>query len=70
MGDWREELIFWDASDSSHLNIYTTNTPTDYRVTTLMHDHVYRMSVAWQNVSYNQPPHIGYWLKDKAVKTK
>ena len=70
LGDWREELIFWDSSDASHLNIYTTNTPTDYRVTTLMHDHVYRMSVAWQNVSYNQPPHVGYWLKDKAVKTK
>ena len=29
-----------------------------------MHDHVYRMSVAWQNVGYNQPPHLGYYLPD------
>ena len=57
-GDWREELIFWDKNDASHLNIFTTNIPTDYRVVTLMHDHIYRMGVAWQNVSYNQPPHV------------
>ena len=62
MGDWREELIFWDTTDASHLNIFTTNCTTKYRVTTLMHDHTYRMSVAWQNVSYNQPPHLGYYL--------
>jgi rhamnogalacturonan endolyase len=29
-----------------------------------MHDHVYRMGVAWQNVAYNQPPHLGYYLPD------
>ena len=29
-----------------------------------MHDHTYRMGVAWQNVAYNQPPHIGYYLPD------
>ena len=57
-GDWREELIFWDKNDASHLNIFTTNIPTDYRGVTLMHDHIYRMGVAWQNVSYNQPPHV------------
>ena len=64
MGDWREELIFWDVTDASHLNIFTTNCPSDYRVPTLMHDHTYRMAVAWQNVSYNQPPHLGYYLPD------
>lgn len=67
-GDWREELVFYDASDRSHLNIFTTNIPTPYRVTTLMHDHVYRMGVAWQNVSYNQPPHLGYYLPDSIKK--
>ena len=66
LGDWREEVIYWDESDASHLNIFTTNTPTDYRVPTLMHDHVYRMGIAWQNVGYNQPPHLGYYLPDKA----
>ena len=70
LGDWREEVIYWDESDASHLNIFTTNTPTDYRVLTLMHDHVYRMGVAWQNVGYNQPPHLGYYLPDKAEKVK
>ena len=67
-GDWREEVIYWDESDASHLNIFTTNIPTDYRVPTWMHDHIYRMGVAWQNVGYNQPPHLGYYLPDKAEK--
>lgn len=67
-GDWREEIILYDASDRSHLNIFTTNIPTDYRVPTLMHDHVYRMGVAWQNTAYNQPPHLGYYLPDAVSK--
>ena len=63
-GDWREELILWDGSNSATLNIFTTNIPTDYRVPTLMHDHTYRMGVAWQNTAYNQPPHLGFYLPD------
>ncbi len=63
-GDWREEVVLWDSSDSAHLNIFTTNVPTDYRVPTLMHDPVYRMGIAWQNTAYNQPPHLGYYLPD------
>jgi rhamnogalacturonan endolyase len=70
LGDWREELIFFDRTDPSVLNIFTTAMPTAYRVPTLMHDHVYRMGVAWQNVSYNQPPHLGYYLPDKAKKAE
>ena len=69
-GDWREEVIYWDKSDASHLNIFTTNFPTEYRVPTLMHDHIYRMGVAWQNVGYNQPPHLGYYLPDHAERIK
>ena len=64
LGDWREEVILWDGSDGCTINIFTTNEPTDYRVPTLMHDHVYRMGVVWQNVAYNQPPHVGYHLPD------
>ena len=67
-GDWREEVIYWDESDASHLNIFTTNIPTEYSVPTLMHDHIYRMGIAWQNVAYNQPPHLGYYLPDHAEK--
>ena len=62
-GDWREELILRNSTDDA-LRIYSTITPTTYRVPTLMHDHVYRMGVAWQNVAYNQPPHLGYYLPD------
>lgn len=64
LGDWREEVLLWDGNTSSHLLIFTTVIPTEYRIPTLMHDHVYRMGVAWQNVAYNQPPHLGYYLAD------
>lgn len=64
LGDWREEIIMFDKSDSASINIFTTTTATKMRVPTLMHDHIYRMSVAWQNVGYNQPPHLGYYLPD------
>lgn len=67
-GDWREEIILYDASDNAHLNVFSTNLPTQYRVVTPMHDHIYRMCVAWQNVSYNQPPHLSYYLPDKFKK--
>ena len=64
LGDWREEVILWSKNDNCTLNIFTTNYPTDYRVPCLMHDHTYRMGVAWQNTAYNQPPHLGYYLPD------
>lgn len=61
LGDWREELILRSA-DNQSLRIYTTTIPTEYRIYTLMHDPQYRLSVAWQNVGYNQPPHSSYYL--------
>lgn len=64
LGDWREELILWNKNDPSEINIYTTWTATNHAVPTLMHDHVYRMGIAWQNTAYNQPPHLGYFLPD------
>lgn len=64
LGDWREEIILWSSNDNATLNVFTTNTSSNFRVPTLMHDHTYRMGVAWQNVAYNQPPHIGYYLPD------
>jgi rhamnogalacturonan endolyase len=60
-GDWREEVI-WRTSDNKELRIYTTTAPTKYRFPTLMHDPQYRLSIAWQNVGYNQPPHPGFYL--------
>ena len=63
-GDWREEIVCWDDADPSVLDIYTTAETTSYPVPCLMTDHVYRMGVAWENSSYNQPPHLGYYLPD------
>ena len=70
LGDWREEIILWDSSDGCTLNIFTTNIPTEHAIPTLMHDHTYRMGVAWQNTAYNQPPHVGYYLPDYAEYLK
>ncbi len=61
LGDWREEVI-WRTSDNKALRIYTTTDVTSRRIYTLMHDPIYRMGVAWQNVAYNQPPHTGFFL--------
>ena len=63
-GDWREEVILWDKTDNCTLKIFSTNQATSIRVPTLMHDHTYRMGICWQNVAYNQPPHLGYYLAD------
>lgn len=62
-GDWREEVIFRNSNDSQ-LMIYTTTTPTNHRLYTLMHDPQYRVAIAWQNTAYNQPPHPGFFLGD------
>lgn len=64
-GDWREEVIMWDKSNSSDLLIFSTTIETKYRVPTLMEDHNYRLAIAWQNCAYNQPPHLGYYLSDR-----
>ena len=61
LGDWREEVI-WRTSDNQELRIYTTTIPTEYRFYTLMHDPIYRLSVAWQNVAYNQPTQPGFYM--------
>ena len=68
LGDWREEIILWSRNDSASLVIFTTTTPTEYRIPTLMHDHVYRMGIAWQNVAYNQPPHLSYYIGDGEIE--
>ena len=65
LGDWREEVILWDRETASDLVIFTTTLPTGYRIPTLMHDPLYRMSIVWQNVAYNQPPHLGFYLPDR-----
>lgn len=62
LGDWREELIFPDATKTKDLKIFSTWIPTDHRFPWLMTDHVYQMSALNQNIGYNQPTHTGYYL--------
>lgn len=68
IGDWREEVILFDQKTNSDLNLFTTTCPTSYKIPTLMSDHIYRMGIVWQNVGYNQPPHLGYYLPDSVNK--
>lgn len=63
LGDWREELVM-RLDDNSALRVFTTNIPTDYKLTTLMHDSQYRTSVAVENVAYNQPAHTSYYISE------
>jgi rhamnogalacturonan endolyase len=67
LGDWREEVI-WRTTDNKELRIYTTTIPTKHRFYTLMHDPQYRLSVAWQNVAYNQPPHTSFFMGEGMAK--
>jgi len=60
-GDWREEIIA-RTKDSKELRIFTTTIHTDKKFYTLMQDPQYRLSIVWQNVAYNQPPHTSFFM--------
>jgi len=60
LGDWREEVILHDGG--SRIYIHTTTITTQHKLYTLMHDPVYRNAISWQQSSYNQPPHLGFFL--------
>ena len=61
IGDWREEMLV-RTTDSSELRLYVSTLPTDYRFVTFMDDPIYRISVATQNVAYNQPTQLGFYF--------
>ena len=61
LGDWREEVVVRDRK-SDELRIYVSTIPTDYRIDCLMQDIPYRLSVATENVGYNQPSEPGFYL--------
>ena len=61
LGDWREEVLMRNR-ESTELRLYVTTIPTDYRINCLMEDIPYRLSVATENVAYNQPPEAGYYI--------
>ena len=64
IGDWREEVLIRDEA-STLLRLYVTDIPTPHRIPCLMEDIPYRLSVATENVAYNQPPEPGFYLGTK-----
>ena len=61
LGDWREEVVMRTA-DNSALRIYVSTIPTDNRFHTFLEDPAYRVSIADQNVAYNQPAEPGFYF--------
>ncbi|MBE6291232.1 MAG: rhamnogalacturonan lyase [Bacteroidales bacterium] len=61
IGDWREEVLV-RTRDNRALHLYTSTIPTPYRLHTFLHDPIYRISIATQNVAYNQPTHTGFYV--------
>ncbi len=70
LGDWREEIIMPTGkgeNDTPYLRVFVSTIPSNYRLTTLMHDSQYRCAIAWQNTAYNQPPHQSYYIGSAAL---
>ncbi|MFJ2229696.1 rhamnogalacturonan lyase [Streptomyces halstedii] len=65
LGDWREEVV-WPTTNNTALRIYSTPYETGTKITTLLHDTMYRTALAWQNTAYNQPPHPSFAIGDGA----
>ena len=65
-GDWREEVICWTTGGTSgyQLVVNATNYQTDYIVPHLLDDVDYRAQIIAENCCYNQPPHLGYNLRE------
>ncbi|GAB6903508.1 rhamnogalacturonan lyase [Kineosporia succinea] len=60
-GDWREELLV-RTSDSSAIRVYTSTELTNHKLYTLMADPQYRVEVARQQTTYNQPSYPSFYL--------
>ncbi|WP_062209369.1 rhamnogalacturonan lyase [Streptomyces sp. NBRC 109706] len=61
LGDWREELLV-RTEDSSAMRIYLSTEVTGHKLYTLMHDPQYRVEVARQQTTYNQPAYPSFYL--------
>ena len=61
LGDWREEVIM-RTKESNELRIFVSGSNTKYRINCLEEDIPYRLSVATENVGYNQPPEPGFYI--------
>ncbi len=61
LGDWREEVLL-RTEDNSSFRLYVTRIATEYRFHTFLEDPAYRISIATQNVAYNQPTQPGFYI--------
>jgi rhamnogalacturonan endolyase len=61
VGDWREEVLM-RTEDNRALRLYVTPHATQYRFWSFLQDPVYRISVATENVAYNQPTQPGFYF--------
>ena len=62
LGDWREEVILPDQTKLKNIKVFSTWYPTDHRIPWFMTDHTYYMQAIHENVGYNQPTNVGYYL--------
>lgn len=62
LGDWREEFIVPDATKLVDLKVFSTWYPSDYKLPYLMSDHTYYMQCVNENIGYNQPTNLGYYV--------
>ncbi len=69
VNDGAEFTIDWDVRQY-YLTVFTTTIPTEHKLPWLRDDHAYDMSIAWQNVGYNQPPHLSYNLAERMAGTE
>ncbi|HEX4814400.1 MAG TPA: rhamnogalacturonan lyase [Nonomuraea sp.] len=60
-GDWREELLVRTA-DSTAVRVHLSTEVTNHKLHTLMHDPQYRVEVARQQTTYNQPAYPSFYL--------
>jgi rhamnogalacturonan endolyase len=60
-GDWREEII---VSTAGGIQVHTTIEPAKQRLVTLMHDAVYRLSVATETMGHMQTTQTGFFIGD------
>ncbi|MDQ0375613.1 rhamnogalacturonan lyase [Cellulomonas humilata] len=61
LGDSREELLV-RTEDSSAIRLFTNTALSHTKMYTLMHDPQYRVEVARQQTTYNQPSDVGFYL--------
>jgi rhamnogalacturonan endolyase len=64
IGDWREEMIYAhnEGGIPVELRVFTTDYPCNYKFPYLMSNRHYRLSAAHQNIGYNQPTQIDYYI--------